>query len=84
MEQLHFITNLLNLKDLNITLIDCLDQGTHKELLAKLDYQPPQCPACAGKMAKYDFQKASGLLRQTWSRKIIRFRSFSIKKSLRN
>ena len=59
MEQFHFITKLLNLKDPNITFLEFLDQGTHKELLVKLDYLPPACPACGGKMAKYDFQKPS-------------------------
>ena len=35
------------------------DAGTHKEILAHLDYDAPPCPACKGQMAKYDFQKPS-------------------------
>ena len=57
MEQLNFITNLLEIKDKNIIILDYKDSGTHKEILAKLDYPAPKCPHCQGKMAKYDFQK---------------------------
>ena len=59
MEQLNFITNLLGIKDPNITILDVLDTGTHKEIMAKLDYPAPKCPHCQGKMTKYDFQKES-------------------------
>ncbi|SUN76984.1 transposase [Streptococcus massiliensis] len=59
MEQLNFITNLLEIKDPNITILDVLDAGTHKEIMAKLDYPAPKCPHCQGQMAKYDFQKES-------------------------
>ncbi len=59
MEQLNFITNLLEIKDKNIIILDYKDSGTHKEILAKLDYPAPKCPHCQGKMAKYDFQKES-------------------------
>ncbi|WP_148881456.1 ISL3 family transposase [Streptococcus sp. Marseille-P7376] len=59
MEQLNFITNLLEIKDKNIITLDYKDSGTHKEILAKLDYPAPKCPHCQGKMAKYDFQKES-------------------------
>ena len=55
MEQLHFITKLLNLKDPNITILDVVNQ----EILAELDYPAPLCPFCSGQMAKCDFQKAS-------------------------
>ena len=41
MEQLNFITNLLGIKDQNITILDVLDAGTHKEIIAKLDYPSP-------------------------------------------
>ena len=57
MEQFNFITNLLGIKDPNITILDVLDAGTHKEIIAKLDYPAPKCPHCQGQMAKYDFQK---------------------------
>ena len=59
MEQLNFITNLLGIKDPNITILDVLDAGTHKEIIAKLDYPAPKCSHCQGQMAKYDFQKES-------------------------
>ena len=57
MEQLNFITNLLGIKDPDITILDALDAGTHKEIIAKLDYTAPVCPRCLGQMTKYDFQK---------------------------
>lgn len=59
MEQLNFITNILGIKDNNIIILDYLDAGTHKEIIAKLDYPAPKCLDCQGKMAKYDFQKES-------------------------
>ncbi|RSJ25330.1 hypothetical protein D8825_08645 [Streptococcus intermedius] len=37
MEQLNFITTLLGMKDPNITILDYLDAGTHKEIIAKLE-----------------------------------------------
>ena len=59
MEQLNFITNLLGIKDPNITILDYVDAGTHKEIIAKLDYPAPKCYSCHGQMAKYDFQRKS-------------------------
>ena len=59
MEQLNFITNLLGIKDKNIKILDYLDAGTHKEVIAKLDYPASKCLNCQGQMAKYDFQKES-------------------------
>ena len=59
MEQFNFITNLLGIKDPNITILDVLDAGTHKETIAKLDYPAPKCPHYQGQMTKYDFQKES-------------------------
>ena len=59
MEQLNFLTNLLGIKDPNITILDVLDAGTHKEIIAKLDYPAPKCPLYQGEMVKYDFQKES-------------------------
>ncbi|AAV59745.1 transposase [Streptococcus thermophilus] len=37
--------------------MDYLDAGTHKEIIAKLDYPAPKCLDCQGQMAKFDFQK---------------------------
>ena len=59
MGQLNFIINLLKIKDKNIIILDYKDSGTHKEILAKLDYPAPKCPHRQGEMAKYDFQKES-------------------------
>ena len=59
MEQLNFITNILEIKDKNIKILDYLDAGSHKEVIAKLDYPAPKCHNCQGQMAKYDFQKES-------------------------
>ena len=44
MEQLNFITNLLEIKDPNITILDYVDAGTNKEIIAKLNYPAPKCP----------------------------------------
>ena len=41
MEQLNFLTNLLGIKYQNITILDVLDAGTNKEIIAKLDYPAP-------------------------------------------
>ena len=46
MEQLHFITNLLDIKDPNIQILDIINKDTHKEIIAKLDYDAPSCPDC--------------------------------------
>ncbi|WP_437184070.1 transposase [Streptococcus pneumoniae] len=32
---------------------------THKEIIAKLDYDAPSCPECGNQLKKYDFQKPS-------------------------
>ena len=59
MEQLYFITKLLDIKDPNIQIIDIVNRDTHKEIFAKLDYDAPSCPECRSQMKKYDFQKPS-------------------------
>ena len=59
MEQLHFITKLLDIKDPNIKIVDIINRDTHKEIIAKLDYDAPSCPDCGNQMKKYDFQKPS-------------------------
>ncbi|EHZ33048.1 transposase family protein [Streptococcus pneumoniae GA17457] len=59
MEQLHFITKLLDIKDPNIQILDIINKDTHKEIIAKLDYEAPSCPDCGSLMKKYDFQKPS-------------------------
>ena len=59
MEQLHFITTLLDIKDPNIQFVDVFNRDTHKEIIAKLDYDAPSFPECGSQMKKYDFQKPS-------------------------
>ncbi|WP_408990173.1 ISL3 family transposase [Streptococcus pneumoniae] len=59
MEQLHFITKLLDIKDPNIQILDIIKKDTHKEIIAKLDYEAPSCPECGSQMKKYYFQKPS-------------------------
>ena len=59
MEQLHFITKLLDIKDSNVQIMDVVNRDTHKEIIAKLDYEAPSCPDCGSQMKKYDFQKPS-------------------------
>ena len=62
MEQLHFITKLLDIKDpniQNIQIIDIIIRDSHKEIIAKLNYEAPSCPDCGSQMKKYDFQKPS-------------------------
>ena len=59
MEQLHFITKLLDINDPNIQIIDIVNRDTYKEIIAKLGYDAPSYPDCESKMKKYDFQKPS-------------------------
>ena len=59
MEQLHFITKLLDIKDPNIQFVDVVNRDTHKEIIAKLDYDSSSCPDCGRQMKKYDFQNPS-------------------------
>ncbi|HFH1998990.1 TPA: ISL3 family transposase, partial [Streptococcus pneumoniae] len=46
MEQLHFITKLLDIKDPNVQILNIINKDTHKEIIAKLDYDAPSCPEC--------------------------------------
>ena len=39
MEQLDFITKLLDIKDPNIQIIAIINRDSHKEIIAKLDYE---------------------------------------------
>ncbi len=59
MESLLFITKLLDIQDSNIKILDIINMDTHKEIIAKLDYDAPSCPECGSQMKKYDFQKHS-------------------------
>ena len=59
MEPLHFISKLLDIKDPNIQIMDVVNRDTHKEIIAKLDYEALSCSDCGNQMKKYDFQKSS-------------------------
>ena len=59
MEQINNTTDLIGIKDNNITIQKALDCDSYREIYAKLDYTPPLCPHCQGTMIKYDFQKTS-------------------------
>ncbi|ELU69362.1 hypothetical protein PNI0008_02302, partial [Streptococcus pneumoniae PNI0008] len=47
---------LLDIKDPNIQILDIINKDTHKEIIAKLDYDAPSCPECGNQLKKYDFQ----------------------------
>lgn len=59
MEQLYHTTQLIGIKDKNITLNKVLKHKTHIEMISTLDYAPGNCNHCQGKQIKYDFQKPS-------------------------
>ncbi|MFC3932367.1 transposase family protein [Streptococcus dentapri] len=52
-------TELLGIKDPNITINFILQHQTHLEIRAELDYEPSPCLHCGGQKIKYGFQKAS-------------------------
>ena len=51
-EQLHFITKLLDIKDPNIQIMDVVNIDTHKEIIAKLNCEAPSCPDCGSLMTR--------------------------------
>ena len=57
MESLLFITKPLDIKNPNIQILDIINIDTHKEIIAKLNYDAPSFPECGSQMKKYDFQK---------------------------
>ena len=59
MESLLFITKILDIQDSNIKILDIINMDTHKEIIARMDYNAPSCPCCGSQMKKYDFQKPS-------------------------
>lgn len=59
MELLKNTTDLIGLKDKNISILCARQHPSHIEIKAKLDYTAPLCPHCQGTMIKYDFQKES-------------------------
>ena len=67
MESLLFITKPLDIKDTNIHILDIINKDTHKEIIAKLDYDAPSCSDCESQMKKYDFQKPSSRIKKRLS-----------------
>ena len=59
MRQLYHTTELIGIKDKNITLTKVFQHETYIEVQATLDYTPPKCCHCQGKQIKYYFQKPS-------------------------
>ena len=59
MRQLYHTTELIGIKDKNITLTKVFQHETYIEVQATFDYTPPKCCHCQGKQIKYDFQKSS-------------------------
>ena len=57
MKQLHFITKPLDNKDTNIQIMDIVNRDTHKEIIAKLDYDVPSCPDCGSQIKNMTFKK---------------------------
>lgn len=55
MEQLHFITILLDIKEPHIKIVDIINRDKHKEIIAKLDYETPSYSNCGSQMKKNDF-----------------------------
>ncbi|TVX16847.1 transposase, partial [Streptococcus pneumoniae] len=42
-------------------ILDIIKKDTHKEIIAKLDYDALSCPDCGSQLTKYDFQNPSKL-----------------------
>ena len=88
MDPLHFITKLLDIKDPNIQIIDVVNRDTHKEIIAKLDYEARSCPDCGKQMKKYEFQKTSKItyleLKLLSLKRITKFLVSSTKRLLKN
>ena len=61
MKQVNFITDLVEIKDKNITFLKELTKidDDFIYLFAILDYAPPVCPKCGGKCIRYGFQRPS-------------------------
>lgn len=57
MERINHTTQLIGIKDKNITLDKAIQHNTHIEAIATLDYHLPKCKHCRGKQIKYGFQK---------------------------
>jgi len=59
MEHINNTTELIGIKDKHISIKDVLKTDSHLIIKATLDYLPPLCPHCQGKMIKYDFQRVT-------------------------
>ena len=81
MEPLHFITKLLDIKDPNIQIMDIVNRDTHKEIIAKLDYEAPSCSDCWKQMKNMTFKK---LLRFLTLKRLVCLLKFSWKSVVSN
>ncbi|WP_447382827.1 transposase family protein, partial [Streptococcus pneumoniae] len=52
-------TKLQDIIYTNIQILYIINKDTHKEIIAKLDYEAQSCPECGNQLKKYDFQKPS-------------------------
>ena len=59
MEHIHHTTELIGIKDKNITISQVVRNLKQITIEGKLDYPAPRCPHCTGGMIKYDFQRPS-------------------------
>lgn len=66
MEQINNATDLIGIKDNNITIQKVLDCGSHREIYSKLDYT--LCPHCQGTMIKKHVYHPFVMLRIPFSR----------------
>ena len=59
MKQVNFITDVVEIKDKNITFLEQLTEidDDFIYLYATLDYAQPVCPDCGGKYIRYGYQK---------------------------
>ena len=78
-EQLHFITKLLDIKDSNIQIIDIINKDTHKEIIARLDYDAQSCPECGSQMRNTTFKNR---LRFLTLKQLVCLLEFSLKNAV--
>ena len=52
-------SRFIQVKTTLIYTFSFINRDSHKEIIAKLDYEAPSCPDCGRQMKKYDFQKPS-------------------------
>ncbi|SNJ36766.1 transposase [Streptococcus pneumoniae] len=58
----YILSQNYDIKDPNIKILDIINMDTHKEIIAKLDYEAPSCPDCGSLMKKKEPEKFFGLI----------------------